>query len=82
MGKKPTLDGSHDNIDYNVEHPKTVQWMVDILGPLFEECTEEERQEFMLEMAELLEDDLKIHDPDSPLLEMLNEKRHREDGFN
>lgn len=84
---KPKLDGSHDDIPdlHTAVHPRTQKWMEDRLAPLVKDLVEEggveALHEVLIEAAEMMEDHLRVHDPENELLVMLDEHRQKEQGF-
>ncbi len=81
MGVVPKADGSHDNLDPTVASPRTVDWMEEIIGPMYMELSQDEQKEFVIKMAELLEANLRVNDPESELLQILDEHRRQTQGF-
>lgn len=84
---QPQADGGHDALpdQHTTSNPRTEQWMEEILEPLMDQLIAEEGDEgltaFLIESAERMEDHLRIHDPDSELLVILEEHRKKRDGF-
>ena len=84
----PKLDGSHDKLppDYHKqENPKARELMEDVLEPLMAELVKdggvEALDKMLIELAEEVEDDLRINDPESPMVADLDEHRLKTRGF-